>query len=148
MASSSTLQYSDVTIEAELGTTTVDLSGSHNKATINLEMIVGEGNVFNDPWPIRVMMAKNCTIDLAAWFSTASNEAADYFADWYNESLPIADRTISFYIPQKTVGSLKISGDWVFTGMNIDLTAAATNPIPLTTQLQNNGPITIAPYST
>jgi len=140
--------YSDCTIEAELGTTTVDLSGSSNSVTINLEMIIGEASVFNDPWPQRVMTGKNLTIDLAAWFSTANNEAQDYFSDWYNESFPIATRSITFYLPQKSVGARKISGDFVFNGMSITAKAADTAPVAITTQLQNAGPVTVSTYST
>src|SRR5512139_1947494 len=107
MASSTTMLYgTDCVIEAELGTTTVDLSGSSNKAIINLEMIIGEASVFNDKWPQRVMTAKNATVDFAAWYSSAANEAADYFQDWFNEASP-ATKTISIYIPDKTVGSTK-----------------------------------------
>jgi hypothetical protein len=148
MASSTTMLYgTDCVIEAELGTTTVDLSGSSNTATINLEMIIGEASVFNDKWPQRVMTAKNCTIDVAAWYSSAANEAADYFQDWFNEAAP-EPREFSIYIPSKTVGAKVVNGNFVFNGLNIAAKTAETNPIPITMQLLNAGAITVTAYST
>lgn len=148
MATSTTMLYgTDSVIEVEIGTLTVDISGSSNKATINLEIIIGEADVFGDKWPQRVMTAKNCTVDCAAWYSSASNEAADFLLDWFNEAAP-ATRHVDIYINGKTVGNRVLSGDWVFNGVNIDLEPAATNPIPVTFQLLNAGAITILPYAT
>lgn len=148
MTTSTTMLYgTDCVIEAELGTTTVDLSGSSNSANVKLGMIIGEAAVFNDKWPQRVMTAKNGTVDLAAWYSSAQNEAADYFQDWFNEAAP-APREISIYIPSKTAGATKINAHWVFDGLAIGLKAAENQPIPVTTQLLNAGAVTVAPYST
>lgn len=148
MAASTTILYgTDSVIEVEIGTTTVDISGSSNQATINLEMIVGEANVFGDKWPQRVMTAKNCTVDCAAWYSSASNEAADFLLDWFSEAAP-ATRHVDIYINGKTVGNRVLSADWVFNGVNIDLQPAQTSPIPVTFQLLNAGAVTITPYST
>lgn len=148
MTSSTTLLYgTDCVIEAEKGTTTADLSGSSNSATINLEMIIGEANVFNDKWPQRVMTAKNCTIDLAAWYSSAADEAADYFQDWFNEAAP-EPREFSIYIPSKTAGAKVVNGDFVFNGLSIGAKAAETQPIPITVQLLNAGAVTVTEYST
>lgn len=148
MATSTTMLYgTDCVIEGEVGTVMVDLSGSSNKATVNLEMIIGEASVFNDKWPQRVMTAKNCTVDIAAWYSSAANEAADFFQDWFNEAAP-AVRQIDIYIPSKTVGATKITANWVFNGLNIDLQTAQTSPIPITCQLLNAGTVTVAPYAT
>lgn len=147
MATSTTMLYSNCVIEAESGTTTVDLSGSSNSLTINLETVIGEASVFGDSWPQRVINAKNLTIDLAAWYSSAANEAADYFQDWFNESVPAA-KTFSIYLPSKTVGATKISGDFVFSGMTIGAKAADTQPMTIQTQLLNAGTVTVAPYST
>jgi hypothetical protein len=141
------LYGTDMVIEAQLGTTTVDLSGSSNSCTINMEIVVGEAYVFNDKWPARVMTAKNCVIDLAAWYSSASDEALDYFRDWWAEAAP-APRTLTFYIPSKTVGADKISGKFVFNGLNAAVKTAETQPIPITTQLMNSGAITWTAYST
>ncbi len=148
MTTSTTMLYgTDCVIEAELGTTTVDLSGSSNTANVNLDMIIGEAAVFNDKWPQRVMTAKNATVDLACWYSSAANEAADYFQDWYNEAAP-ATKTISIYIPSKTAGATKISAKWVFNGLKLGVKTAETQPIPVTVQLLNAGAVTVAPYST
>lgn len=148
MATSTTMLYgTDCVIEAESGTTTVDLSGSSNTANINLEMIIGEASVFNDKWPQRVMTAKNCTIEFAAWYSSAANEAADYFQDWYNEAAPTS-RTFSIYIPSKTAGAKVVSGKFVFNGMKLGVKTAETQPIPISMELLNAGAITVTPYST
>jgi len=141
------LYGTDCVIEAELGTSTTDLSGSSNSATINLEMIIGEASVFNDKWPQRVMTAKNCTIDLAAWYSSATNEAADYFQDWFNEAAP-TPREFSIYIPRKEAGAKVVNGDFVFNGLNIAAKTAETQPIPITVQLLNAGAVTVSDYST
>lgn len=148
MTSSTTMLYgTDIVIEAELGTTTTDLSGSSNTANINMEIIIGEASVFNDKWPQRVMTAKNCTVDMAAWYSTAANEALDYFKDWWAETSP-APRAFTFYIPSKTHGSDKITGDFVFSGINMGIKTAETQPIPIQTQLRNSGAVTWTSYST
>ena len=148
MTSSTTMLYgTDCVIEAELGTGVIDLSGSSNSANVNLDMIIGEASVFNDKWPQRVMTAKNCTIDLAAWYSSAADEAADYFQDWYNEAAP-QPREFSIYIPDKSAGSKVVNGNFVFNGMKIGLKTAETQPIPITMQLLNAGAITVTAYST
>lgn len=148
MASSTTMLYgTDCVIEAELGTTTVDLSGSSNSIKIAMDILIGEARVFNDKWPQRVMTGKDCTIDLAAWYSSAPNEALDYFKDWWAETAP-APRTFSIYIPSKTVGSDKISGDFVFTGVGADVKTGDNQPIPITTQLRNSGAVTWTAYAT
>ena len=64
-------------------------------------------------------------------FQSAANEAADYFQDWYNEAAP-ATRTISIYIPSKTVGATKVSAKWVFNGLKLGVKTAETQPIPVT----------------
>jgi len=140
------LYGTDCVIEAELGTSTADLSGSSNSLTINMEIIIGEAYVFGDKWPQRCMTAKNCTIDLAAWYSSTNNEALDYFRDWWAETAP-EPRQFTIYIPSKTDGSDMIQGDFVFNGVNAAVKTAETQPIPVTTQLQNSGAVTWTTYS-
>jgi len=148
MASSTTMLYgTDMVIEAQLGTTTADLSGSSNTCNINMEIIKGEAYVFNDKWPQRVMTAKNCTVDVTAWYSSAANEALDYFKDWWAETSP-TPRTFTFYIPSKTSGADMISGKFVFSGPSMGIKTAETQPIPITTQLSNSGAVTWTTYST
>ena len=148
MTTSTTMVYgTNAHIEALTGTTVHDLSGSTNKVTIALEMIIGEANVLQDKWPQRVMTAKNATVDVAAWYSTASNEVTDYFMDWFNEANP-AVKTIRIYPSGKTSGHMMISASWVFNGLNIDVQAAQTNPTPVTFQLLNAGTVTISAYTT
>lgn len=148
MATSTTMLYgTDCVIEAENGTDVIDLSGSSNTCNINLDIIIGEAAVFNDKWPQRVMTAKNCTIDLAAWYSSASDEARDYFQEWWDEDAP-EPREFSFYIPRKEAGAQVLNGNFVFNGLKLGVKTAETQPIPITTQLLNAGEITMTAYST
>lgn len=148
MTTSTTMLYgTDCVIEAEVGTVMTDISGSSNTANVNLEMIIGEAAVFNDKWPQRVMTAKNATVDLTCWYSSADNEAADILLDWFNEASPLP-KHFDIYIPSKTAGAKVISADWVFKGPNLGIKTAETQPIPITTQLLNAGAVTVTAYST
>lgn len=148
MAESTTMLYgTDMVIEAEKGTGVVDLSGSSNACNIKMTAIVGEARVFNTKWVQRVITAKDCQIDLAAWYSSTADEALDYFKDWFAEAAP-GSKQFTFYIPRKEAGADKIQGDFVFTGPSMDIKSGDNQPIPVQTTLMSTGAVTWTTYST
>ena len=84
-----------------------DISGSSNSFDVTLEQVIAQFTVFGDHWPSTLCCGRSGSITVNVWYTTAANEAVDILKNWYfgADPVPCELRTLSWYIPDKNVGS-------------------------------------------
>jgi len=80
-------------------------------------------------------------------YSTATDEGMDVLKNWFFAATP-GLRTLTFYLPDKNVGSDKYSGEVVLESLSIPATADEASPIPVTAVLRPSGEFTLVSNAT
>jgi hypothetical protein len=124
-------------IDSAAGTPT-DISGSSNEYTLDFSMNVGELRNFQSRWPRRLMCGKDAKFAVVVTYTTAADEALDLLRDWFFQSDP-APRTLTFYVPDKNVGSDKYSGEAVLESLSIPVKSGDGAPIAVSASFLPDG---------
>ena len=124
-----------------------DISGSSNTIQAEFTQVIGELSTFQQKWPVRLSCRKDATFTLGVVYSTATDEGMDVLKNWYFAATP-GLRTLTFYIPDKNVGSDKYSGEVVLESLSIPSTADEASPIPVTAVLRPSGEFTLVSNAT
>jgi len=108
---------------------------------------VGELQTLESQWPVRTECGKDCTVSLTVVYSTATDEGWDVLKNWYFATSPTA-RTVTLYLPDKNVGSDKISGEFRISELTVPVSAGDANPIAVSATLMSDGEITLVTNAT
>ena len=127
--------------------TPVDISGSSNSVTLNFEHEIGQYIAFGGRWPNRLECGKDASFDITVLYSLTVNEGADVLIDWFFASPP-GDRTVSFYFPDKDVGSDHFSAEVKIEHMDFSGAAGSGDPVEINARLLPNGEVTHTTAST
>lgn len=129
------------------GGTPRDISGSSNQLDVNLDHELGDFVVFQDKWPQRLECGKDATFTLRVVTSTTANEAWDVLKDWYFATAP-GDRTFTFYMPNKNVGSDKFECQARIENLTWTIDRSEPSAILVTATLRPDGAVTHSDVAT
>jgi hypothetical protein len=115
-----------------------NISGSSNKASIDLNLTLGEVRAFGTVWPARIECGKDATITLEILYTTTVNEAKDILLAWFFAAVPGA-RTFTLYAPNKNVGSDHIWGEVRLESLSFSGEAGSGDPVMVTAVLRPDG---------
>jgi hypothetical protein len=121
-----------------LAGTPIDVSGSSNQISAEFNQVVGELSTFQTRWPVRMTCRKDATFTLGIVYSGASDEALDIVKLWFFAAAP-GLRTLTFYHPDKNVGSDKYSGEVILESWSIPASADEAGPIAVNAVLRPSG---------
>lgn len=129
------------------GGTPRDISGSTNRAGLNLGHDLGSYRVHGGDWPNRLDGGKDASLTLAVLYTTASDEGFDLLKQWYFAASPGA-RTIRIDIPDDSIGSDRYMGEVRIDDLSWTVAANDAAPILVTARLLPDGEISWAIIAT
>ena len=127
-------------LDDEAGALT-DISGS--SSVLNFEFVQDTAIVptFQSDWKIRTACGRDATVTLTAVYTTANSEAVDLIKDWFFNYRG-TKRTLTFYLPDKNVGSDKYSGEFLMTGFSSTISGGTPDPVTVEMGLESSGAVT------
>lgn len=136
----------EIWLDKEGGTAT-NISGSTTVVTPSFTQPAGEFRTFSSHFPKRLQCPQDASFAVQSVYSTAADEAKDLVMDWFfnhnGES-----RTLSLYMPAKTAGADKYSGEFKLTDVTFPATAGEAAPTMISYTLVCDGAVTWSTAST
>lgn len=126
----------------------VDISGSSNRASLELRQTVESYRVFGQRWMKRKTCAKEGTVQLDVVYSEAADEGLDILRDWWFSNDSGTPRTVRLMVPSDAVGDDDYMGEFVLENLSIPIDAGQTGPIIVSATLLSEGAITYAALAT
>ena len=127
--------------------TPTDISGSTNAYNLDFKVNIGATPTFGTQWPRRLMCGRDASFSVTVLFTTAADEGYDLLKDWFFGNVTAA-RTLTFYLPDKNVGSDKYSGEVVLETLSIPVTAGEGAPILVSATFLPDGAWTMVTNAT
>ena len=124
----------------------IDISGSSNEIEVEINERTESLYKFGSDYPSRFSLGRDVIISLVVVYSTTTDEGADILKNWSFAST-FAARTCEIYIPDTSVGSDQISGEFVLEYARIAGSAGSGDPLLVRAQIAAHGEITLATVS-
>jgi len=124
-----------------------DISGSSNSIDVSLDHNLGEVLSFGSKWPKRLECGKDATVTIEVIYSETASEGWDVLKDWYFATAPGA-RTLTFYIPDKNVGSDKFETQARLESLSWTADRGEAGPIMVSATLRPDGELTHSDVAT
>jgi len=121
--------------------TPVDISGSSTSFDYTFTQELGDWQAFQNKWRQRLECGKDGAFTLNVVYSTTATEGYQIINTWFFTDNPGA-RTLTWYVPDKNVGSNKYQAEVRLQSMSVTLDPSDAGPIILTAELLPDGEIT------
>lgn len=120
----------------------VDISGSSNDVTMDLQNKLGEAFTYSSKFPVRKECKKDATINLKVVYSQADQEAMDLLLDWYYNTF--GSKTITVDTPNSDPGGDRFTFEVFLESLNMPGKSDDANPTLCTAVLKPTGSFTRA----
>jgi hypothetical protein len=118
-----------------------DISGSSNTINVSFTKDMARKDAFGSVWGHRYECLKDCKVQLNIICSETNSEAWDLLVDWWFAQ-PSGKRTLTWYQPDKNVGSDKFSGEFRIQDLGENMEAGKAEPIGPVATLLCDGEVT------
>jgi len=120
--------------------TPVNISGSANEASLDMNREIGDGVTFDGDFKLRTECKRDASLALKALWTTASAEARDILEAWFDTG---GRRTISVYPAGKVIGTRFYTGEFRLTTCKIKIAAGEAGPMTLDMEAVVDGAVGI-----